>query len=181
MHASHPMHDDDMHEDDHDDNHGGHWRDVEVDLERAAASAAAGAARVAGRFEELAEEIAGRVAEAVSGVEEHLSSLDLGEHDAERLRLRMAHVGERFAERLEHRMRRAVVRAARGGKKVARARVGIGDRTWDFDLGGDNKVSAADQAVPGASGDEVMTILRMVEEKRISAEEAETLLAALRR
>jgi hypothetical protein len=174
------------------------WRDIEVDFEQAASSAAEGAARMAGQFEQLAEQIARRVADAVSGIEKNLSDVDMGEHDVERLRNRMSQVGERFAERLEHRLQRAVAHAARRGvrARVRTQRRGGADsgEAWEgvskwveemtgpaWRRGPEGGEPTAAKAVPGASGDEVMTILRMVEEKRISAEEAEKLIAALRR
>jgi len=169
----------------------GEWAD---DIDAAAAAAASGAVRAARGLEDVAEGIAARVAGALEGLEARLEGMDLREADLVRVRQRVEHMGERFAERLEQRLGRAAARVARaglrgerhgerhgeryGGRGPGRGRGGGRRQPWaNPEAEVEDRAAAA--AAPGATGDEVMTILRMLEEKRISAEEAERLLSAL--
>ena len=87
--------------------------------------------------------------------------------------------GQRASIRIEAAMRRAEAKAraaevrARRGQANMQANVNIGRWKWDFTPAGPVQTSAP------ISDDERLTILKMLQEKKISIEEAEKLLAAL--
>ena len=87
--------------------------------------------------------------------------------------------GQRASVKIEAAMRRAEAKAraaevrARRGQANVQANINIGRWKWDLTPGGPV------QAGTPVSDDERLTILKMLQEKKISVEEAEKLLAAL--
>lgn len=87
--------------------------------------------------------------------------------------------GQRASIKIEAAMRRAEAKAraaevrARRGQANMQANINIGRWKWDLTPGGPVQTSAP------ISDDERLTVLKMLQEKKISIEEAEKLLAAL--
>ena len=110
-----------------------------------------------------------RVEEALSEIEERLNSVD-----SERLQLRIEQATEkamRAAERAADRVRREAEREA----QRARIRAERAERRWKRASG---RKSAAKET-PQATEEERMRVLRMVEEGKITPEQAAELLSAL--
>jgi len=91
----------------------------------------------------------------------------------------------RKAERIREKAEKQAERAARHAERIARkATRGKRKREWSFSFGG-SKTGRAPRSAPPAepvdpvTDEERLTILRMVERKQITVEEAEKLLAAL--
>jgi len=81
--------------------------------------------------------------------------------------------GERISRRVEAATRRAGKQAERAARRI-NARVNVG--RWNWDLGSGGGTAPTGEPV---SDDERMLILKMLQEKKITAAEAEKLLAAL--
>ena len=86
---------------------------------------------------------------------------------------RMSHRAEEIAHRAERQAHETARRAERKARKVARRHAG--KMKWTIDL---DNIPKAPKREP-VSEEERMTILRMLAEKKISAEQAEQLLSAL--
>jgi hypothetical protein len=82
--------------------------------------------------------------------------------------------GDRISRQVEQATRRAGKQAERAARRV-NARVNIGRWNWDITPKGGIPVPPSEPV----SDEERMTILKMLQEKKITAEEAEKLLAAL--
>ncbi len=86
---------------------------------------------------------------------------------------------ERFAGRAEEQRRKIAKKILKAEQKLNRIRVGPmgGSMHWKWGvMAGNNQTSQASEPV---SDDERMAIMRMLQEKKITAEEADRLLAAL--
>ncbi len=84
---------------------------------------------------------------------------------------------ERFSQRAEEQRRRIEKKMMKAEQKLHRLRVGMAGTHWRW--GGMPGTEATGEAAPAVSDDERMTILKMLQEKKITAEEAERLLSAL--
>lgn len=90
--------------------------------------------------------------------------------------------GERISRRVEQVTRRAAKKAEEAARRVERigrragARVNVGAGRWDWDS---TPKGAPIPPKPQATEEERLAILKMLQEKKISAEEADKLLAAL--
>ena len=162
----------------------------------AAADAAGGAAeRFAARFEGLSDEIQRRIDEALRSLPDRLTAAGLEPDEIERIRAGLSQAGERAAERIEHKVAHVVARARQAAERAAdRAarqaqRAGEG-RRWGARMafghgphGAPGRDGPFGHRGPRAAGSdsETMAVLRMLGEGKISAEEAERLLAALGR
>lgn len=148
----------------------------------------------AGRLDGLAVEINASVAEALSSLPGALESAGLNEEHAARLASRLQRIGERATERAERQIKRAMHRAEREVGRVGRRagevsalkavhlRKAIKVRTASGATDeGSTRVRAGQPPRPAATGDEVRSVLRMLESGSITADEAERLLSALER
>jgi len=115
-----------------------------------------------------------------------LGSVGLSAEAAERVAQRAREAGERAAARAQERMQRAQERMQRkmeAAKRKAEQHAHFAERhtraherrSWEFQWPGSSPESVSEPV----SDDERMVILRMLEEKKISLEQAEALLAAL--
>ncbi len=80
------------------------------------------------------------------------------------------------ADRVGERVRRAVVRAQR---KADKARRKSGTKTWDGDMSVAAMAQGSEEALEKAAEEERLAVLRMIENGKISVDEAETLFQAL--
>ncbi len=117
--------------------------------------------------DDFSERINRRVQAAMERAQSHLEAAN---RRAESAGHRASIKIEAAMRRAEAKARAAEVRARRG---QANLHVGIGRWNWDISPHG------PDQAAAPVSDDERLTILKMLQEKKISVEEAEKLLAAL--
>ena len=106
-------------------------------------------------------------------------SIDKATRKAEEEIRRAQHRWEKEAQHIEERARRASERAARAASK-SQAKVGRRAHRWDFSFAG-GASSAAGPAAPAArvSEDDQLSVLKMLQEGKISVEQAENLLKAL--
>ena len=108
------------------------------------------------------------------------AAMDRAQAHLEEANRRAESAGQRASVRVEAAMRRAEAKAraaevrARRGQANMQANINIGRWKWDLFSGG-----GPAQSNPPASDDERLTILKMLQEKKITVEEAEKLLAAL--
>jgi len=151
------------------------------------------AERIGLQVEGIAEMISARITEAVGGLPETLAQRGLSLDQVEGIAERLQHAGERAAEQVERKLRRMAEKAERMGERAERhasERLHRHDprgAAWAFrgPSEGPRAPSGVPSAPPGAAAggaanaEEVMTILRMVEGGKISAEEAERLISAL--
>lgn len=144
----------------------------------------------AGRLDGLAVEINASVAEALASLPGALESAGLNEDHAARLSARLQRIGERATERAERQIKRAMHRAER---EVGR----VGRRAGDAPTRGvrhlrkvvqvRQKATRPDRTAPGArsdappaaTGEEIRSVLRMLEAGSITADQAERILSAL--
>ena len=118
---------------------------------------------------DFSERINRRVQAAMERAQAHIE-------DANR---RAENAGQRASIKIEAAMRRAEAKAraaevrARRGQSTMQANINIGRWKWDLSPNGPVQTSAP------VSDDERLTILKMLQEKKITVEEAEKLLAAL--
>ena len=80
------------------------------------------------------------------------------------------------ADRVGERVRRAVVRAQR---KADKARRKPGTKTWDGDMSAAAMAQGSEEALEKAAEEERLAVLRMIENGKISVDEAENLFQAL--
>ncbi len=80
------------------------------------------------------------------------------------------------ADRVGERVRRAVLRAQR---KADKARSKSGTQKWDGRISGATMAQGSNEALEKAAEEERLAVLRMIENGKISVDEAETLLQAL--
>ncbi len=89
-------------------------------------------------------------------------------------------VGDRVRRRVEQATRRAEDKIRRAEEKIRRAETRVHQRPHVvFGLDSAPRAAAAEPAGEPVSDEERMTILRMLQEKKITSEEADKLLAAL--
>ncbi|HUT20307.1 MAG TPA: DUF4097 family beta strand repeat-containing protein [Anaerolineae bacterium] len=134
--------------------------------------------------EDLAAQIEAQIAESlgafdVDGVaqREIEKAMRKAEREIERARERAEHDRERAEERLRRAQEKAAEAARRAQERIARHRpphVGLFGKDVNVDLGARHRSQR-----PKVSDEEQLTILRMVQEGKISIEEAEKLLKAL--
>jgi len=132
-------------------------------------------------------EMLGKQMEAqMSHLSTTLGTIGLSAGATERIAQRAREAGERAAARAQERMQRAQERMQRkmeAAKRKAELRANFGERhtrsherrSWEFQWPGSSPESVSEPV----SDDERLVILRMLEEKKISLEQAEALLAAL--
>lgn len=140
--------------------------------------------QVAQQIETQMERMLSQFNEQLGRLSEQLGRGSLTTEQTERVMERARAQSERAAERAQEKIRRAQERltqrmeANRKRDEVrGRGRVVIGGRGWNFDFPG-TPTPPAPPSAP-ASDEERLMILRMLEEKKISLEEAEQLLSAL--
>ena len=166
---------------------GGEWSAKVSDLEKDVSKLVREAA---GRLDGLGVEINAQVAEALASLPGALESAGLSEEHATRLAMRLQRIGERATERAERQIKRAMSRAERevgsAGKRAGeagarQARV-IRKKMKMHARPGRQPRAVRDVRVdepPAATGDEVRSVLRMLESGSITAGEAERILSAL--
>lgn len=86
---------------------------------------------------------------------------------------------DRIAQRAEEQRRRIEKKVLSAERKLKRIRMGIAGTGASWKWGGMPGANEASEAQPAVSDEERVAILKMLQEKKISAEEAERLLAAL--
>ena len=87
--------------------------------------------------------------------------------------------GERISRQVEQATRRATKQAEEAARRAGRRggpKVNVGMGRWNWDL---SSKGVPMQSKPQTSDEERMVILKMLQEKKITAEDAEKLLAAL--
>jgi len=140
------------------------------------------------QIEGIAELVGQRIDATIGGLPEMLAQRGLSGEQIERIAERLQHVGERAAEQVERKLRRMSEQAERLGERAERMAErhrhrGGGAYGWTArpmaPAAPEPPRAPGRPAQPGAGAEEVMAILRMVEGGKISAEEAERLIAAL--
>jgi hypothetical protein len=133
----------------------------------------------------LGEYISSQINEQISRIQEHLSNqTERIQHEAERAQQRAEELAERAREQAEHAAERARQQAERLREKSSR-KGARGRWNWGGEMPSPPKPPAPPaplrppKPVEPVTEQERLAILRMVENKQISIEEAERLLAAL--
>lgn len=167
-------------------------RAAERAAEAAAEAAGDAAERFAERFEGLSDEIQRRIDEALRSLPERLAAAGLDAEEIERIRAGLSHAGERAAVRIEHKVAHVVAKARRAAERAAERASHRGEgRRWGGRMafghglhggpGPDGPFAHRGPRAAAADNGETMTVLRMLGEGKITAEEAERLLAAMGR
>jgi DUF4097 and DUF4098 domain-containing protein YvlB len=134
--------------------------------------------------EDLAAQIEAQIAESLGAFDmggvaqrEIEKAMRKAHHEIQRARERAEHDQERAEERLRRAQERAAQAARRAQERIERhrpPRVGLFGKDVNVDLGARHRPRR-----PKVSDEEQLTILRMVQEGKITTEEAEKLLKAL--
>ncbi len=142
-----------------------------------------GTADMAATWGTLAAEIEAEIAEHMGKMDvDHAfarRSIDKATRKAEEEVRRAQHRWEKEAQRIEERARRASERAARAAGR-AQARVTRRPHRWDFSFGsGPSSPAGAGTHAAHVSEDDELSVLKLLQEGKISVEQAEMLLKAL--